>query len=171
MHSPRRKFIKTAIVGSTVALGSGTALSQLAFAEEEKKAEEAKAAAAEETQEESPFNQETFDAAVKEHYGTTEVTESDKITVKAPDIAENGKVVPVKVTVAEELGAVSSIALIASKNPAPFIAKFDLDGLEGYVETRIKMGATGNVSAVVKVGDKLYVAHKEVKVTIGGCGG
>lgn len=163
MHSPRRKFIKTSIIGSTVALGTGTALSRLAFAAEDAKA-------AEETKDDSPFNQEQFDAVVQEQYGTTEVEESDKITVKAPDIAENGKVVPVTVD-ATGLGAVSSVTIVASKNPAPFIARFDLNGPEGYVETRIKMGATGNVSAVVKAGDKLYVAHKEVKVTIGGCGG
>ena len=99
-----------------------------------------------------------------------EVTPSADIKIKAPDIAENGAVVPITVTTS--LPNLETIAIIAEKNPAPLAASFDLGGAsEGYVSTRIKMGKTSNVVAVVKSGGKLYSASKEVKVTIGGCGG
>ncbi len=92
------------------------------------------------------------------------------ISVKAPDIAENGAVVPVEIT--SNIPGTESIILIGEKNTMPMLAQFDLsNGAQGYVSTRIKMGATSNVRAVVKAGGKMYTAAKEVKVTIGGCGG
>jgi len=92
------------------------------------------------------------------------------ISVKAPDIAENGAVVPVEIT--SNIAGTESIILIGEKNTMPMLAQFDLsNGAQGYVSTRIKMGATSNVRAVVKAGGKMYTAAKEVKVTIGGCGG
>jgi sulfur-oxidizing protein SoxY len=95
---------------------------------------------------------------------------SGDIQVKAPDIAENGAVVPVEII--SNLAGTEGIAIIAEKNGFPLIADFKLmNGAEGYVSTRIKMGATSNVVAVVHAGGKAYKAHKEVKVTIGGCGG
>ena len=103
-------------------------------------------------------------------YGSSNTDKSDKIKIKAPDIAENGAVVPISVTTS--IDGVSSISLFADKNATPLTANFQLGpGAEGYVSTRIKMGKTANVIAVVKAGDKLYSASKEVKVTIGGCGG
>jgi len=103
-------------------------------------------------------------------YGSTSMDKSDKIKIKAPDIAENGAVVPVSVTTS--IDGVSSISLFADKNATPLTAEFTLGpGTEGYVSTRIKMGKTANVVAIVKAGDKLYSSSKEVKVTIGGCGG
>lgn len=95
---------------------------------------------------------------------------SADITVKAPDIAENGAVVPVEVS--SKIVGTDRIGLISEKNGFPLIADFKLmNGAEGFVSTRIKMGATSNVIAVVHAGGKAYKAHKEVKVTIGGCGG
>jgi sulfur-oxidizing protein SoxY len=92
------------------------------------------------------------------------------ISVKAPDIAENGAVVPVEIT--SNIAGTESITIIGEKNALPMIAQFDLsNGAQGYVSTRIKMGNTSNVRAVVKAGGKMYTAAKEVKVTIGGCGG
>ena len=103
-------------------------------------------------------------------FGTADHTASSDIKVKAPDIAENGAVVPI--TVSTSLPNIETIAIIAEKNPAPLAASFDLGGSsKGYVSTRIKMGKTSNVVAVVKSDGKLYSASKEVKVTIGGCGG
>jgi sulfur-oxidizing protein SoxY len=94
---------------------------------------------------------------------------SGDISVKAPDIAENGAVVPVEIT--SNIAGTESI-IIGEKNALPMIAQFDLsNGAQGYVSTRIKMGSTANVRAVVKAGGKMYTAAKEVKVTIGGCGG
>jgi sulfur-oxidizing protein SoxY len=92
------------------------------------------------------------------------------ISVKAPDIAENGAVVPVEIT--SNIAGTESIIIIGEKNTQPMLAEFNLsNGAQGYISTRIKMGATSNVRALVKAGGKMYTAAKEVKVTIGGCGG
>lgn len=102
--------------------------------------------------------------------GSGDATPSGDISVKAPDIAENGAVVPVEIT--SNIVGTESLAIIGEKNALPLIAVFNMmNGAEGYVSTRIKMGATSNVLAVVKANGKTYKAHKEVKVTIGGCGG
>lgn len=102
--------------------------------------------------------------------GIDAAEESSEITVKAPDIAENGAVVPV--TISTAMAGVESMSLIAPKNPAPLVASFVLgEGAEPFAATRIKMGETSDVVALVKAGGKLYTAKKEVKVTIGGCGG
>lgn len=95
--------------------------------------------------------------------------ESGDIDIKAPDIAENGAVVPV--TVSTKLAGVESISLLADGNATPLLGVFELTGAEAYVATRVKLGKTGKVIAVVKAGGKLHHAVKEVKVTIGGCGG
>ncbi len=116
------------------------------------------------------FEAKDVDGAINADYDLGAPVESTAITVQAPDIAENGAVVPV--TVSSTLPGVESISLIAAKNPAPLVARFDMrNGAQGYVSTRIKMGKTADLIAVVKAGGKLYMAKKEVKVTIGGCGG
>ncbi len=97
-------------------------------------------------------------------------TESADIKIKAPDIAENGAVVPV--TVSTTIADVESIAVFADKNPQPLISFYEIGSTTlPFVSQRIKMGKTGNVVAIVKAGGKTYSAKKEVKVTIGGCGG
>jgi len=107
---------------------------------------------------------------LQELLGSGNTEESGDIKIKAPDIAENGAVVPV--TVSTSIAGAESIAVIAINNPAPLVASYNLgEGAEGFVSTRIKMGKSGDVVAVVKSGDKLYSAKKGVKVTIGGCGG
>ena len=101
--------------------------------------------------------------------GATNVSESRDITITAPDIAENGAVVPVAVT--SRIPNTQSIAILAEKNPFPLAASFDVSGGgEPYVSVRLKMGQTSNVHAIVKADGKFYSALKEVKVTIGGCG-
>lgn len=101
--------------------------------------------------------------------GATNVVESGDITITAPDIAENGAVVPIAVT--SRIPNTQSIAILAEKNPFPLAASFDVTGGgEGYVSLRLKMGQTSNVVALVKADGKYYSAVKEVKVTIGGCG-
>jgi len=116
------------------------------------------------------FKATTSSDALNALLGSDSTEDSGKIKIKAPDIAENGAVVPVSVTA--ELDGVDSISILADKNATPLTASFDLGpGAEAYVSTRIKMGKTANVIAVVKAGGKLYSAKKEVKVTIGGCGG
>ena len=102
--------------------------------------------------------------------GATSPADSKDITIKAPDIAENGAVVPVEVT--SGIAGTTAIAIISEKNATPLVADFDLsNGAQGFISTRIKMGQTSLVRAVVTAGGKTYTAAKEVKVTIGGCGG
>jgi sulfur-oxidizing protein SoxY len=118
----------------------------------------------------SAFEAKTVDDAVKGLFGSSTLSGSDKIKIKAPDIAENGAVVPISVTT--DIAGTESISVIVEKNASPLAASFVLGtGTEGYVSTRIKMGKTSSVIAVVKAGDKLHSIGKEVKVTIGGCGG
>lgn len=101
--------------------------------------------------------------------GASGAAESKDIQVKAPDIAENGAVVPVEVVTT--LANVESIALLGEKNATPLIAQYTLTDFDGFLSTRMKMGQTAQVRAVVKAGGKFYTAAKEVKVTVGGCGG
>ena len=118
----------------------------------------------------SAFDSTTTDDALIELYGTSATIESESIRIKAPDIAENGAIVPV--TVKFDIANAESVSIIAEHNPAPLTASFELsEHSGGRVSTRIKMSKTSPVHAVVKAGDKVYRATKEVKVTIGGCGG
>ncbi|MDH4181309.1 MAG: thiosulfate oxidation carrier protein SoxY [Betaproteobacteria bacterium] len=90
--------------------------------------------------------------------------------VATPDIAENGAVVPIGVT--SSLPKTEQIAILVEKNPNVLAASFDIPaGTEATVTTRVKMGQSSNVYALVKADGKYYVAQKEVKVTLGGCGG
>lgn len=96
--------------------------------------------------------------------------ESKDIDIKAPEIAENGQVVPIEAT--SKIAGTTSIAIFVEKNPTPMVAEFNLMGAaDAYISTRIKMGQTSLVRVAVKAGGKTYSATKEVKVTIGGCGG
>jgi len=95
---------------------------------------------------------------------------SDQITVVSPDIAENGAVVPVGAI--SKLPNTTEIYLIVEKNPTPLAAGFMIPaGTLADVQTRLKMGQSTNVVAVVKADGKLFSATKETKVTLGGCGG
>ncbi|MBN2865741.1 MAG: thiosulfate oxidation carrier protein SoxY [Thiotrichales bacterium] len=117
------------------------------------------------------FTAKSTDNALNSLYGSTSTAESGDIQLKAPAIAENGAVTPVTVD-ATGMSGVESIAILASKNPIPLVCTYTFAGSGlGYASTRIKMGETMNVIAVVKAGGKLYKAQQEVKVTIGGCGG
>ena len=101
--------------------------------------------------------------------GAGNLVESRDIVITAPDIAENGAVVPVAVT--SKIANTESIAILAEKNPFPLAASFDIAaGAGADVSTRLKMGQTPDVRAIVKAGGKYFTAVKEVKVTVGGCG-
>jgi sulfur-oxidizing protein SoxY len=101
--------------------------------------------------------------------GATGASESRDITITAPEIAENGAVVPIAVT--SRIPNTQQISIVAEKNPFPLAATFDIaNGAEAYVSTRLKMGQTSDVWAVVKAGGKFFTAKKEVKITVGGCG-
>ena len=115
------------------------------------------------------FDTKSFADAVKA-MGGAGATESKDITITSPDIAENGAVVPF--TIASKLGKTETIAVLVEKNPNILAASFTIpDGTEPWVNTRVKMGQTSNVIALVKADGKYYYASKEVKVTLGGCGG
>lgn len=156
MNTKRRTFLKSTGAASTVAVAVAAGLlkpGQVLAAEWNKAAFESKNVA----------------DALK-GLGVAGTVDSKDIAIKAPDIAENGAVVPVEVT--SKIAGTTEIVILVEKAPAPMVASFDLaNGAEGYVSTRIKMGQTSNVRVVVKAGGKAYAAVKEVKVTIGGCGG
>jgi len=102
--------------------------------------------------------------------GTDQTTPSDKITMKAPEIAENGAVVPIKIKTTLE--NVASISIVVDKNPRPLAATIEiLPGTLPEFSSRIKMRETSNVMVVVETDNGIYSTSKEIKVTIGGCGG
>lgn len=155
MTMKRRMFLKGSLAAGTVgvAVGAGLLTPGSVMAAWNKAAFEAKG----------------LDAALKSS-GFGGGAQSGDIKIKAPDIAENGAVVPV--TISTKMSGVESIAMFAAGNNTPMTSSYDLGtGAQGYVSTRIKMGKTGDVIAVVKAGGKVYTNKKEVKVTIGGCGG
>ncbi len=116
----------------------------------------------------SGFESKAVDDALKS-LGASNLIDSKDIVITAPDIAENGAIVPIAVT--SKIANTQSIAILSEKNPFPLAASFDImGGGEGYVSTRLKMGQTSNVRVIVKADGKFYTAVKEVKITVGGCG-
>jgi sulfur-oxidizing protein SoxY len=126
-------------------------------------------AAANDKYPEEAFKQKSDADVIKTLYGKT-AEPSDKVKMDAPEIAENGAVVPISVSTT--LADVTSIAFLVSENPNVLIARYNIPaGTLPSVANRIKMAKTSNVTALVEAGGKLYSASKEVKVTVGGCGG
>ena len=121
------------------------------------------------------FNRAAFDAKslaeVLKALGAATPTESKDITLTAPDIAENGAVVPIGA--ATTIAGTRRMLLLVEKNPNALAAAFDVsDAVDANFSTRVKMGQTSNVYAVAITADnKVLFAQKEVKVTLGGCGG
>jgi sulfur-oxidizing protein SoxY len=114
------------------------------------------------------FQAKNLSDALKALLGSDATEASAEIKLTAPEIAENGAVVPIKVETG--LANVESITLVAINNPLPLVASFKMgEGAAAYAATRIKMGKSGDVIAVVKSDGKLYTAQSEVKVTVGGC--
>ena len=121
------------------------------------------------------WNTAAFDAKsvadVMKAFGASAPAESKDVTLTAPDIAENGAVVPMGV--ATTLAGVKHMLILVEKNPSTLVAKFDVgDSVEPNFLTRAKMGQSSDVYAVAIANDgKAYYAKKEIKVTLGGCGG
>ena len=121
------------------------------------------------------YNTAAFDAKsipdLMKALGAGTPAESKDVTVTGPDIAENGAVVPVGASTA--LPGVKRLLLLVEKNPSVMTAMFDVtDAVEPNILTRVKMGQSSNVYAVAMMGDgKVLFAQKEIKVTLGGCGG
>ena len=119
---------------------------------------------------EKSFDIKDLNESVSSVYGHSNLEESSKVKLKAPEIAENGAIVPINVSTT--LDNVESIMIFVENNPQPLSSGYKLTSLsEPSIGTRLKMGKTSNVMAAVKSGDKVYTSTQEVKVTIGGCGG
>jgi sulfur-oxidizing protein SoxY len=126
-------------------------------------------AAANDKYPEEAFRQKSEADAIKALYGKT-AEPSDKVKLDAPEIAENGGVVPISVTTT--LDKVTSISFFVAENPSALAASYRIpEGTIPAVANRLKMAKTTNVVAIVEADGKLYSATKEVKVTVGGCGG
>jgi len=156
MHQYRRKFLQALGAALPLAIAAGAGLLR---------AGNALAAA---------WNKTGFDAKVAaeamKSLGVTGAQPSKDIVLTAPDIAENGAQVPVTIT--SRIPNTQSISIVVDKNPFPLNSTYDFaNGADSYVSTKLKMGQTSNVIAVVKADGKFFTASKEVKVTIGGCGG
>jgi len=150
----RRLFLKTAVVSSTagVAVAAGLITPSVVLAQWNEKA----------------FKAKKVDEAVNNLFGGI-AADSDKITVKVPDVAENGAVVPV--TVSSTLENIENISLLVEQNSSPLTASFDVQpNVEGMISIRVKVGKSSDIIGVVKADGKLYTARKGVKVTLGGCG-
>jgi sulfur-oxidizing protein SoxY len=120
------------------------------------------------------WNQKAFEAKnLKDAFdalGAGNRVNSADIVMTAPEIAENGAVVPIGVT--SKLPGTESISILIANNPTALAANFDIpQGTEPGVSTRVKMAETSDVYVLVKAQGKFYVTKKEIKVTIGGCGG
>lgn len=116
------------------------------------------------------FEAKDTNSALTDLLGSDATEASDKVKIKAPDIAENGAVVPV--TVESDVEGAKSISIMAAGNGTPLVASFELgENAVPFVSTRIKMAKTADVVAVVQTDSGLLSAAKAVKVTIGGCGG
>ena len=149
----QRRLLLKGLLGFTTMAAAMTAMPRLAMAKWSK-----------------AFDNETVDGALKDLYGSTALTKDDKITLKVPEIAENGNTVPV--TVKTKMANVTNISILADKNPQPLAASFTLpEGTAAEVSIRIRLGETQVVKAIVEANGKLYTTEQEVKVTIGGCGG
>jgi len=119
------------------------------------------------------WNKAAFDAtkvdAALQGLGAVQVGPSRDIILIAPDMAENGAIVQIEVE--SRIPGTEAIAILAEKNPTPLIANFVFsNGAEPYVITRIKMGETADVRAIIKAGGKYYSVAKKVEVSLGGCG-
>ncbi len=151
MKISRRSFIQYSFsTGFLAALGKGV-FSRVALAEWPSAA----------------FDETEFEPALKGLIGDQELLEGH-VVLEAPEIAENGATVPVKVS--SDLDNVEWISIMGDKNPRPWISRFYFHGKSRpYVSTRIKLRETSNVVAIVKADGKLYSSKSAVKVTAGGC--
>ena len=155
MHDARRSVLKKIWAAGAVAsaVAAGLLSPGRVFAAWNKGAFEAKS---------------TIDAM--KSLGFANAEDSKAIEIRAPDIAENGAVVPIDIT--SSIPGTTSISVFIEKNPFPYTGTFDLSqGTVPYVHLRVKIGESSPVRVVVAAGGKHYMAAKEVKVTIGGCGG
>jgi sulfur-oxidizing protein SoxY len=154
----RRRALKTGggMVALAAAMAAGLFEPQFVFAEA------------------ADWNKAAFDtrsvADTVKSLGGPNPVDSKDIQLLVPDIAENGALVPVTIT--SNIPKTQAISILVEKNPNTLAASFTIpDGTDPYVQTRIKMGQTSAITILVKADGKNYFVSKEVKVTLGGCGG
>ena len=151
MTISRRRFVQSTLYTGLAALAGKSILLQSAFAEWPTAA----------------FDETEYGPALKGLIGDVEMQEGN-VTLDAPEIAENGATVPVKVST--DLDNVEWISILGDKNPRPWISRFYFHGKsKPFVSTRIKLRESSNVVAIVKADGKLYTNKSAVKVTAGGC--
>lgn len=119
----------------------------------------------------SHFAAQTLEQAIQQVIGDQQLLETRKIKLRLPQVAENGKVVPI--TILSSLKNVENVYLFVEKNPFPHIANFQLaPGTLTEITARIKMAETCDVIVIIKDSDnEYYITRQQVKVTQGGCGG
>ncbi len=159
MDEMRRRLIQS---------GGGMTLLSLLLAAGWLKPEEALAQA--QTWNKAAFDTHSLTDTMKALGGGDPAQSKDIVFFQTPEIAENGAVVPIGVT--SNIARTESIAILIEKNPNLLAAVFDIPtGTETSISTRVKMAQSSNVYALVKADGKYYVAAKDIKVTLGGCGG
>jgi sulfur-oxidizing protein SoxY len=152
----RRSFLKSSMAGAVLVVAAGAGLLK-----------PARVLAAEWP--EAALSSNSLDEALQAAFGSSDVTDSTDVEIKAPLQAENGAVVPIQVSTKIP---VEKLAIISEKNPIPMVTVLNTSESAGSMySTRIKMGETSPVHCVVSSGGKLLRATQEVKVTVGGCGG
>lgn len=152
----RRSFLKGSMASAALAVAAGAGLLK-----------PARVLAADWP--EAALSADSVDAALQAAFGSTDVTDSGDVQIKAPLQAENGAVVPIQVNTTAKA---DMIAIISEKNPIPMVTMLNTgEGAGGMYSVRIKMGETSPVHCVVSSGGKLLRATQEIKVTVGGCGG
>lgn len=153
----RRTFLKGAFTSTVIAVAAGSGLltpSRVLAAEWP----------------DGAFTAKTVDDALKKLYGNLPLTESKDIIIRAPLQAENGAKVPISVHTS--IPNVETMDILVAKNVQPLSGRANLSAAAaGFFSTRLKMGKSSPVHAVVKAGGKLYHAKMNIKVTVGGCGG
>ncbi len=127
-------------------------------------------AVAQATWNDKAFAAKGVDNVVKSLGGASAAQTRDVSWGTTPEIAENGAVVPVSVT--SNIAGTQSISILVEKNPNTLAASFEIPGgTDASVSTRVKIGESSNVYALIKADNKYFVAAREIKVTLGGCGG
>ena len=154
-HLPRRTFLKSTLAGAVLA-SAGASLFAPGWALAADWPKEA-------------FTAKKLEDAVQALFGSSQMSPSAAVKLKAPTQAENSA--QVQIQVSAELPNVEAIAVFVEKNPSPLVAHTSFTGAEGYFSARMKMGQTSDVYAIVKADGKLYSAKQNIKVTAGGCGG
>jgi sulfur-oxidizing protein SoxY len=120
------------------------------------------------------WNKEAFGAKTAadalKNLGVPNAAPSNELHIEAPQIAENGAVVPIEIS--SDIPGTSALIVVIEKNPFPLTARFDLkEGALPFVKVNVKMGETSDVRVIAEAGGKYFSASREIKVTIGGCGG